>query len=134
MGDHVHPRPGQLDAMASHDPDEPVYMLNLLRYEQQAKPGLGADGMTGEEAFREYGRRFATLADRFGGEPIWMGEPLSTVIGPDDEDWDVVIVVRYPTRRQFLSMLADPGYQEMARLRTAGVADSRLVEMRQLLG
>ncbi len=118
-------------AMAAKDPDEPVVMLNLLRYRAEAEPGFGVDGLAGEEAYRVYGRKFAELNPRFGGEPIWMGLADQTVIG--EEQWDVVILVRYPSRRSFLSMLNDPDYQEIAPIRAAALADSRLIETAQLL-
>ena len=122
---------GALATMAEGDLDEPVVMLNLLNYRDLAEPGFGVDGLSGREAYGIYGRKFAELNPRFGGEPIWMGRALNTIIG--DEDWDVVILVRYPTRRQFLEMINDPDYQAIAPIRAAALADSRLVEMSQLL-
>lgn len=120
-----------LEAMAGKDPDQPVVMLNLLRYRERAQSGFGVDGMSGEDAYREYGRRFAELNPRFGGEPIWMGAAERTVIG--DEQWDLVILVRYPKRSLFLAMIGDPDYQAIAPIRAAALADSRLVETKQLL-
>ena len=122
---------GALATMAEGDLDEPVVMLNLLNYRDLAEPGFGVDGLSGREAYGVYGRKFAELNPRFGGEPIWMGRALNTIIG--DEDWDVVILVRYPTRRQFLDMINDPDYQAISPIRAAALADSRLVEMSQLI-
>ena len=120
-----------LATMAEGDLDEPVVMLNLLRYRDLAEPGFGVDGLSGREAYGVYGRKFADLNPRFGGEPIWMGRALNTIIG--DEDWDVVILVRYPTRRQFIDIINDPDYQAISPIRAAALADSRLVEMSQLI-
>ena len=100
---HVNKNDDALAAMAEGDPDEPVVMLNLLKYRDVAESGHGVDGMTGREAYSAYGRAFAELNPRFGGAPIWMGRGLNSIIG--DESWDVVILVRYPTRRQFVDML-----------------------------
>ncbi len=120
-----------LAEMAKGDLEEPVVMLNLLRFRKTAEQGQGVDGLTGEAAYREYGRRFAELGPRFGGEPIWMGDALNSIIG--GEEWDRVILVRYPTRRQFVEMLADPDYQSISSIRSAAIQDSRLIEMRQRL-
>lgn len=117
--------------MAQGDPAEPVTMLNLLRYRERAVDGFGVDGLSGREAYGIYGQKFAELNPRFGGEPVWMGRALNSIIGA--EEWDVVILVRYPTRRQFLSMMDDPDYQAIAPIRAAALADSRLVELEQLL-
>lgn len=121
----------RLAAMAGGDPEEPVVMLNLLKYRDVAAPGFGVDGLSGRDAYGVYGRAFAELNPRFGGEPVWMGRALNTIIG--DEDWDVVMLVRYPTRRQFVAMLDDPEYRAIAPVRDAALADSRLVETTQLL-
>lgn len=129
----VHPQDDRLAAMATADQDQPVVMLNLLRYREQAEEGHGVDGLTGEEAYRRYGQAFAELQPRYGGEPIWMGRVGQTVIGPSDEDWDIAILVRYPERRRFVAMLRDPDYQAIAPMRAAALADSRLIEMTQLL-
>ncbi len=127
----IKPDDEALATMATGNPDEPVVMLNTLRYRQQAQAGYGVDGMTGEEAFQEYGRKFAELNPRFGGTPVWMGRALNSIIGP--ERWDIVILVAYPTRRDFVEMLKDPAYQAIAPIRAAALADSRLIEMQQLL-
>ena len=117
--------------MKTLDPLQPVVMLNLLKYREIAESGFGVDGLSGEEAYKEYGRQFATLSPRFGGEPIWLGEALNTIIG--DEQWDVVILVRYPARKNFTDMIEDPDYQAISPIRSAALEDSRLIEMNQLL-
>ena len=117
--------------MASGNLNESVVMLNLLRYRAEAEPGFGVDGLSGRDAYGVYGQRFAELHPRYGGEPIWMGRALNSIIGA--EDWDIVILVRYPTRRQVLAMFEDPDYQAIAPIRAAALADSRLIEMGQLL-
>lgn len=127
----VHSNEAALAAMAEGDPDEPVVMLNLLRYREEAEAGHGVDGRSGREAYNRYGQAFAELEPRFGGTPIWMGRARHTVIGA--ESWDVAILVRYPTRRQFLAMFADPDYRAIAPMRAAALADSRLIELTQLL-
>jgi len=106
-------------------------MLNLLRYRDVAQSGHGVDGLSGREAYGVYGERFEALHPRFGGEPIWMGRASRSVIG--GEDWDRVLLVRNPTRRQFVEMMKDPDYRAIAPLRAAALADSGLVETTQLL-
>ena len=130
----VHADQDALEDMAGRDPDEPVYMLNLLRYREVADAGHGVDGMSGRDAYGVYGRAFAELQPRFGGEPIFMGRAVAEVIAGDDEVWDIMILVYYPTRRQFVDMFRDPDYQAIAPIRAAALADSRLIETTALLG
>ncbi len=127
----VHSDREALAAMGAGDPDEPVVMLNLLRYREQAESGFGVDGLSGREAYEVYGRHFAKLHPRFGGDPIWMGRAHHSIIGSDK--WDVVILVRYPARHQFVDMFNDADYLKIAPIRAAALADSRLIEMSQLL-
>lgn len=125
-----------LAAMQTGDLDAPVVMLNMLRYRETAESGFGVDNLSGREAYGVYGKAFAKLQPRFGGDPIWMGRALHSLISAQDgglEDWDIVILVRYPTRRQFVEMMADSDYQAIAPIRAAALADSRLIEMDQIL-
>ena len=128
----IGPNTDQLAAMAGANPDEPVVMMNLLRFREIAASGHGVDGMSGRDAYRVYMQRFAELKGSHGGEPVWVGAALRSIIGP--EQWDMVLLVRYPTRRQFIEMVRDPDYQKIAPIRGAALADSRLVEMQQLTG
>ncbi len=128
---HVHTDYDIIEQMRTADPDEPVVMLNLLKYRDIAEPGHGVDGMTGRAAYTVYGQAFAELGPRFGGEVIWMGRAGHSVIG--DEEWDIIILVRYPRRQQFIDMFNDPDYKAIAPIRAAALADSRLVESTQLV-
>ena len=129
---YVHADYDVIAKMAESDLDEPVVMLNLLKYRDQAESGHGVDGLTGRQANTKYGQAFAELEPRFGGSVMWMGRGKHTVIG-GDEEWDIIILVTYPTRRQFIEMFNDPDYQAIAPIRAAALADSRIVESPQLV-
>lgn len=128
---HVSPTAEQFAALSQLPPDraaEPIVMLNLLRYLDEALPGYGCDGMTGAEAYREYGRRLNALSpDIFVADPFWMGHGGPTVIGPTDEVWHEMLLVRYTSVDAFIGMVTDPDYLKAAEARTAAVADSRLI-------
>jgi uncharacterized protein (DUF1330 family) len=127
---HVEANDAALDAMRLLDPLEPVVMLNLLRFRDVALDGFGVDGMTGSQAFRRYGELNDQEDVKFGSEPIWMGLAKNTIIG--DEEWDLAILVRYPTRQHFIDKLDDSKYREISKVREAALLDSRLVELSQL--
>jgi uncharacterized protein (DUF1330 family) len=127
---HVEANDAALDAMRLLDPNESVVMLNLLKFRDFALKGFGVDGMTGSEAFRRYGELNDKEDVKFGSEPIWMGLARNTIIG--DEDWDLAILVRYPTRQHFIDKLDNAKYREIAKVREAALLDSRLVELTQL--
>lgn len=113
--------------------DQPIYMLNLLRFNDQAKYEEGSEfaakGWTGEQAYAEYSRHSGPIAQRFGGTVAFAGLPQLTLIGPGDEEWDVAFIVAYPDLASFLSFVSDPTYREHSFHRSAAVANSRLVRM-----
>jgi uncharacterized protein (DUF1330 family) len=127
---HVEANDAALDAMRLLDPLEPVVMLNLLRFRDVALDGFGVDGMTGSQAFRRYGELNDQEDVKFGSEPIWMGLAKNSIIG--DEDWDLAILVRYPTRQHFIDKLDNAKYREISKVREAALLDSRLIELSQL--
>ena len=128
---HVTRTDEQWKLLNEADPDVPIVMLNLIRFRDTALDGHDCDGMTGEEAYAEYGRKLRALANDFPGSPFWVGDAGRTYIGPDDETWDLVLCVRYESASIFRDMLASSTYQQAARARTAAVADSRLVLMHE---
>ena len=128
---HVTRTDEQWKVLNETDPDVPIVMLNLIRFRDTALEGYGCDGMTGEEAYAEYGRRLRALAADFPGSPFWVGNAGRTYIGPEDEHWDMVLCVEYESVTIFRDMLASDPYQQAATARTAAVADSRLVLMHQ---
>ena len=128
---HVTRSDEQSKLVSEADPNVPIVMLNLIRFRDTALDQHGCDGMTGEEAYAEYGRRLRALAADFPGSPFWVGDAGRTYIGPDDETWDLVLCVRYQSVSIFRDMLASPAYQRAAQARTAAVADSRLVLMHE---
>ncbi len=51
-----------------------------------------------------------------------------TIAGTSETDWDKVLMVRYPTRRHFLAMMANAAYREALRHRYAGLARTVLLQ------
>lgn len=124
---HVTRSDEQWKLLNEADPNVPIVMLNLVRFRAQAREGHGCDGMTGEAAYAEYGKRLRALADEFPGTAFWVGDAGRTYIGPEDETWDIVLLVGYDSVSIFRDMLASESYQQAAVARTAAVEDSRLV-------
>ena len=127
---HVEANDTAIDAMRLLDPSESIVMLNLLKFRDVALEGYGVDGMSGSQAFRRYGELNDAEDVKFGSEPIWMGLAKNTVIG--DEDWDLALLVRYPSRQHFIDKLDNAKYREISKVREAALLDSRLVELTQL--
>lgn len=126
MANHIDPERDQFDAFKKLPRDEPIMMLNLLRFREKAAYEDGRDA-TGAEAYATYGKESGPVFRRVGGEIIWRGNPEVMVIGPADEHWDMIFVARYPTASAFLEMVTDPDYRVAVKHRQAAVEDSRLI-------
>ena len=126
MSHHVDPERDQFDAFKELPRDEPIMMLNLVRFREIAAYDDGREA-TGAEAYAAYGSESGPIFRRVGGEIIWRGKPDVTLIGPKDEHWDEMFIARYPTASAFLEMVTDPAYRIAVKHRQAAVEDSRLI-------
>jgi len=108
---------------------KPIVMINLLRFRERAdySHGLAGDPCSGREAYDRYGMAVLPLLQGVGGRIRWRGEAKLVVIGPSGESWDEAILVEYPSRSAFVSMVTSDAYQEISGHRTAALADSRLI-------
>ncbi|GAB2885356.1 DUF1330 domain-containing protein [Nocardioides pacificus] len=112
----VDPRGADLKSFLADDPGGPVVMLNLLRF---------ADG--GRELYAQYGAALAkTFLPRYGAQVLYAGDGSSVLVAEDGQQWDAVVVVRYPSRAAFGQMVADPEYQEVTELRTRALSEAVL--------
>ncbi len=131
MKGHVDPTRAQFDAFKALDRDQPLDMLNLVALNAQAgypaDHPLAGNGLTGAEAYANYGRDSAPVLARVGGHIKWRGRFDTTLIGPGDEAWDIMFIAHYPTAHPFLAMVADPEYQRAVVHRQAAVKTSRLI-------
>ncbi len=107
-------REGIADLAARAGEGTPVVMLNLLAF----------DGEAGRESYARYGEAVAPLLAGVGGELLYAGEPATPAIG--EQRWDLVLLVRYPTRQAFLDMVGSPEYAEISHLRTEALKRSEL--------
>ncbi|WP_297515401.1 DUF1330 domain-containing protein [uncultured Caulobacter sp.] len=132
----IDPTREQFDAFKALPRDAPIQMLNLVRLKPlaeypQGHPNHGR-GLTGLEAYREYGRTTAALFQSLGGRQVWAGRPETVVTGPTDERWDLAFIAEYPNAGAFLAMVTNADYREWVKHRTAAVADSRLIRLAPL--
>ena len=105
-------------------------MLNLLRFKDEAD-GID-EGISGAEAYARYGEGVQPFLARVGGRLLLAAAAQETFIGPEAREWDMVLMVEYPSRKAFLEMATDPDYLQVHRHRDAALADSRLVVCEQV--
>lgn len=131
----VDPTRAAFDLFKSLPRDEPIWMLNQVRYRPLAiYPADHPDanlGRTGEEAYQEYGRTSDPIFSRLGGNIVWRGTMQAMVTGPESEVWDTIFIANYPSAGAFLAMVTDSDYREAVKHRQAAVLTSRLVRCQQ---
>ena len=125
---YVDPTKETFAAFRAQERPGPVHMLNLLRFHKVAQYADGRE-VSGAEAYRAYAAESGPVLEALGGRQVWLGVPELTLIGPEEERWDLAFIAEYPSVQAFVSMLRDPVYREAVKHRQAAVADSRLIRM-----
>ena len=120
--------PGTMAELSKVPDGQPFALINLLLYKEWADypPGTVTEKLTGKQAYERYSELSIPIVKKVAGVPMWRGTLGINLIGPTDERWDEILIMQYPTRSAFQSMLADPEYLAIVFHRTAAVQDSRL--------
>lgn len=113
-----------------------IVMLNLLRFREVAdystSPELGPEApITGAQAYERYMRHTQPFLQAGGGEVLFMGKGSSFLIGPTEEKWDAVLLVKQQSKDHFMAFAQNEGYLKGLGHRTAALADSRLMPMKE---
>lgn len=111
----IDPRGRDLKAFLEKDPDAPVVMLNLLRFREG-----------GRQDYENYLRHFRAHSEAHGATVVYYGQGDVALVAEEGQAWDAVLLVRYPSRRSFSQMVADPAYQEGAHLRSDALVEAVL--------
>jgi uncharacterized protein (DUF1330 family) len=131
MSGSIDPTREQFKSFMQAPQETPIHMLNLIRLKSLADYPAGhpnhGKGMTGLDAYREYGRTSAVIFKRVGGRQVWAGKPETVLTGPLTERWDLAFIAMYPNSLAFAEMIRDADYKEHVKHRQAAVEDSRLI-------
>lgn len=131
----VNPARENFDRFKALPRDEPMQLLNMIRFRELAAYPEGHAcaqfGWSGERAFEEYLRLTVPIIERLGGGIVWQGTFQGVITGPEEFEWDRVFVMGFPGANTFLALVSDPEYKtHVVDHRTAAVQDSRLVRYR----
>ncbi len=88
----------QFKALAKNSNDEPFVMLNLLKFKKEG----------GREAYFSYIKESAPFVESVGAKVLYFGKANELLQGT--EDWDILMLVQYPSRKAFLKMANNPDY------------------------
>ncbi|NNC96451.1 MAG: DUF1330 domain-containing protein [Gammaproteobacteria bacterium] len=127
---HIDPTSGQFKAAKDRVAlDTPILMLNMLRFRVSAKYSKEdqATACSGIEAYQRYSDLAFPILKSVNASMRLYSNALATMIGPQDETWDRVFVVEWPSFDVFLNTVMDPEYQKITFHRSAALDDSRLI-------
>jgi uncharacterized protein (DUF1330 family) len=114
-----------------------VLMLNLLRFrdvaDYSATPDMApAEAISGREAYQKYIDYTLPFLQASGGDIMLLADGGQYFIGPQDERWDLVMLIRQNSLQDFLAFASNPEYLMVMGHRTAALEDSRLLPLVEL--
>jgi len=115
--------PAQMRKMMEPGPDGPVFMINLLKFKDQAEYEDGREtDLTGRQAYNLYGAAVAGILPDFGGSFFFMSDVTFLSLGQVEELWDEVAIAVYPDRAALARMSASDEWRAASVHRSAGLA------------
>ncbi|MDC2994838.1 DUF1330 domain-containing protein [Gammaproteobacteria bacterium] len=125
----VMPNEKQMEEFLEEGNDEPIFMVNLLKFKEKAEyPDKRETELSGREAYAIYGVEVVKHLEKVGGKPIFGSDVIRLMLGEVEELWDQVAIAMYPNRKAMLKMISDPDYIESAQHRVAGLAGQLNIE------
>lgn len=117
LQNQIIPTPEQIKALLNLPKDQPVVMVNILKYK----------GDEGKKSYQRYQKNVLPFLKKVKGKLIWKGKSLHTVIGDAGSEPDSFMLVEYPSITNFMEMISDPAYQEIAKDRSLGLTYGGLI-------
>ena len=99
----------QFRELAANVNEGPFVMLNLLKFKKEG----------GREAYFRYIKESGPFVEAVGAKVIYFGKPKELLQGK--EDWDLLMLVQYPSRKAFLKMATNPDYLKVHEFRVEGL-------------
>jgi len=107
-------------ALATIPDEQPMQMLNLLKFKEITETDI-----SGFEQYKLYMKAAAPFFEEANARVLFYGSAELSVIGPSELEWDKVLIVSYPSKKDFFKMATHPDYPTA--LRDAALEDSRLI-------
>jgi uncharacterized protein (DUF1330 family) len=120
-----------LRRLLKDDNGEEFFMLNLNRYEyaeNEVQQGVPV-------AYQNYGQTVIQMLLKNASHPIYSGEIPDYLLGGEIKDgsWHEIILVRYRSKRDFISMVTSDEYLKIAQHRYAGIEYAEVIPTRTSL-
>lgn len=130
------PSDSQIAKLLSLPLEEPVAVLNLFQFNDQAQylpedPEFNTDAanITGEEALAVYSVSAGKYLRDLGGRLVFSTQVDQVMIGSENIQWDRAAIMYFPTRKAFMEMLRDPTFKKISRHRKAALANHYMLHL-----
>jgi hypothetical protein len=119
----VYPNKEQIKGFMEPASEEPICMINLLKFKEKAEYEDGRDtDLTGREAYALYEEGVKKLLQEIGGGIGFKGDVERLALGEVEELWDVVGLAVWPSRGAMFKVMQSPEMQAISVHRSAGLA------------
>ena len=131
----ITPTKEQFTEFAQGRQEGEVVMINLLHFDRSGAPKSDASAeSSGKDAYRDYSDQVIKMVEARGGKVIWTGRPEQVLIGDTEADaWDLVALVSYPSRADFVDMVTSPKYEQAHTHRERGLDRTVLLACEPML-
>ena len=119
----VYPNKEQIKGFMEPASEEPICIVNLLKFKEKAEYEDGRDtDLTGREAYALYEEGVKKLLQEIGGGIGFEGDVERLALGEVEELWDVVGLAVWPSRGAMFKVMQSPEMQAISVHRSAGLA------------
>src|SRR6185436_4144051 len=126
------PTADQVRALRDTGRDGPIVMVNLLKFRKVAHYPDDRPPCSGVEAYALYEEAFSVTVGAVSQAQIVYSGPVEQAfigkLGAPETDWDKVLIVRYPSKKHFLAMMANEQYRAALVHRYAGLERTVLLQ------
>lgn len=131
---YLEPTPESGRAFVARGISGSVVMLNLLRFRDLADYSATLhlapqEPISGAAAYQLYINHTIPYLQESGGELVFLGKGGKFLIGPADEQWDAVMLVRQRSVSDFMAFASNQEYLAGIGHRVAALEDSRLLPL-----
>lgn len=100
----------------------PVVMVNLLRFKTETE-----NGESGRTVYERYRQNAAGFVAGVGGRLLWQGAASHLIVGTEEQRWDKVLLVEYPSKKAFSEMVGNPDFMAVQQDRVAALEETVLL-------
>ena len=133
----IDPTADQVRMLRDGPAEGPIVMVNMLKFKPRAEYPEDFEGKTdvsGREAYGRYQHAFTVkIAEVSQAEVLYEGPVQQVFIGEEntpETEWDRMLIVRYPDKKNFLAMMANEDYKKALVHRYAGLKRTVLLQCR----